>query len=119
MGLHLVGLFTRDDIDDVSRAETLPGAVDGGQYFLRGFRAVEHVGRRQADIAIAAIFAERLAEIGEQRTATALGDLAPAQQRIELGAFAALVRVAGRGRVHHLPQAHDVLQSVDHPGNRR
>jgi hypothetical protein len=64
-------------------------------------------------------FGERLAEIGKQRTAAALGDLAPAQQRIELGAFAALVRLVGRGRVHHLPQAHNFLQSEYHPGHGR
>ncbi len=56
-----------------------------------------------------------VAEVGEQRPAAAVGDLAPAEQRVELLAIVPLVLLVGVGVVDHLPQAHDVLQSVDHP----
>ena len=57
----------------------------------------------------------RLAEVLEQRPAPALGDLAPAEQRIELRALAALVLLVGFGCRDELRELHDVLQAVDHP----
>ena len=57
----------------------------------------------------------RLAEVLEQRPAPALRDLAPAEQRIELGALAALVLLVGFRCRDELRELHDVLQPVHHP----
>src|SRR4051812_39769634 len=47
-------LLAEQDRDDVRLAEALAGSIDAGEQLLRGYRAVERLGRREADVAIAA-----------------------------------------------------------------
>ena len=102
-------------VDDVRGAEALACAVDAGQQFLRFHRPVPGLGRRQADIAVAAVVREVISEIFQQRPAAAGGDLAPAEQCVEFHPLDALVFLARFGLVDQLAQAHDILQAVDHP----
>src|SRR5690606_6000346 len=99
-------------VDDVRRAEALPRAVDGRQELPRGLGAVPRHGRVQAVVAIAAARRRILAEILEQRAAPARRDLAPAEQRIELVALAALVLLVRRRPFDDLAKLHDVLNAV-------
>jgi len=93
----LVGLFAEQDIDDMGRTEVLAGPVDGRQQLARGFGRIPGCRWIQAIVAIAAVVFEFIAEIGEQRLAPALGDLAPAEQCVELLALVADERFTGVG----------------------
>ena len=68
-------------------------------------------GRFEAVVAIAARLA-RFAEIREQAHAAARRRFAQPEQRIELAALDALVRVVGVGFVDHLALLHDVAETV-------
>ncbi len=82
-------------VDDMSGAEALARAIDGGQRLDRRLRAVPGLDRLQAGIAAAAIARMRLAEMRKDRLAAARGGLADRQQRVELGALDALDLVGG------------------------
>ena len=130
---HLRGVLAAQHVDDVAGAETLPGAHDAGKQLLRLHGAVAGDGRREANVAVAAVRCGSagfrhvargcrraiVAEVAQQGRAPARRDFAPAEQRVEFGAFDALVLLVRFGFVHHLAQANHVLQAVGHPRFRR
>ncbi len=106
----------------MARAEVksarLERAIHARQRHLRLARRVPRCRRLEAGIAIAARLA-CLAEITEQAHAPARRRFAQAEQRVELAALHALVRVVGIGFVDHLALLHDVAETVRHPRVRR
>ena len=93
-------------------------AVDAGKQLLRLHRAVPGPGRRQADVAVAAVFGQPVAEVIQKRPAAAGGYLAPAQEGIELAPLDALVGFVRLRLFDELGEPHDILQPVHHPGFR-
>src|ERR1700680_2168221 len=72
------------DIDQMHRAKTLPGAVGASTKLLRDHVAVAQDRRRQAVVAIAAFGgAGPLAEISEQPGAPAVGGFGQPNQRLQ------------------------------------
>src|SRR3546814_12033965 len=93
------------------RAEALAGAQDRAQRLLPLDRAVGHLDRLEAGVAVAAGL-DRLAEIVEQRPAPAGRRLAIADQRVEALVLAPAAVLAGALLVdEHAPHA-DVGQAV-------
>ena len=112
------GLFrvlSAQHVDHVGRAEALAGAVNAGKQFLRLHRAVPCFWGRQADVAVAAVVREVVPEVFQHGPASAGGDLAPAQQRVEFHPLDSLVFFARLGLVDQQTQPDHVLQSVNHP----
>ena len=99
-------------------AEPLARAVDRRESHLRRLRAVEHLGRVEADIAIAAGLAV-VAEIAEQDAPPAGRRLGVADQRLQLAPLDALLLVRGFGLVDEASQLRRVPGPVEHPGFRR
>ena len=67
------------DALDIADAEALPGAEDRGEEFPRGLGRVDHGGRVEAIVAIAALSRRILAEMAEQDGAAATGASRPAR----------------------------------------
>src|SRR4030095_13955733 len=79
---------TEQHVDDVRRAERLPGPIHARQQFASGFGAIPGRGRDEAVVAVATRLAARFAEVRQERPPAALRRLAPAEQRVELAALA-------------------------------
>ena len=115
MPRDLLGRVAEQHVDDVRRRRTT------GRCYRRPTTACARPRCRprsraaRAVVAVAAGLGALLAEVREQRPAPALGDLAPAEQRVELGALAALVLLVGVRCRDELRELHDVLQPVHHP----
>ena len=91
---YRLGVIAEEQIGQMLGAETLAGAHDGGERFLRRDRAVDHLGAVAAEVAIAARL-RRLAEIGQKRLPAAARRFAQRDQRVEPLAVDALLRVGG------------------------
>ena len=78
------GRTANQDIDQMHRPETLPGAIGAGQQLLRDDFAIAKQRRRQAVVAIAAFGGvEVFAEIAEQAGAPAIRGFGQTDQRVE------------------------------------
>src|SRR5690606_20552606 len=102
--------------DDVPGAEALAGPIDAGQGLLRRDRPVEALDRLQAGVAVSARPVAGLAEVIEQHPAPAAGRLAVAEEGVELVALDSSLPLRRRRCLRELPQLHDVLEAVQHPG---
>ena len=102
---------------DMAGAETLPGAIDGGQIFACRLGRVDAGRGRQAIVAIAAGGGRVLAEMAQQNRPTAGGGFDEGAQRRDAGAFA---RLAGRlqfGDAH--AGTGEILRSPEEMRDRR
>src|ERR1019366_10335451 len=118
--LDAFGQAANENIDQVHRPKTLPGAVGAGQQLLRDDLAVANDRRRQAVVAIAAFGgAKGFAEISEQAGTPAVGGFSQTDKRVELADRHPLERFRAAGLVDHAALLHDVRQAVRHPGARR
>ena len=102
-------------VDDVARAEALPGAVHARERLACRLGRIPGLRRHDAVVAVAAGVGVFLAEVGEQRLPPAGRQLAETQQGVELSHLDALALLLGAGAFDHLAQGDDVRQSVRHP----
>ena len=111
-----LALAAPQHVDHVHRAEALASALHAREGLLRRFGGVPRLHRAQAVVAGAAPVGRRLAEVRQQRAASAGREFAVAQQRVQLAHFQSLARVPGVRILDHVPEHDHVLQAVGHPG---
>src|SRR6185503_14497821 len=102
-------------LDEVRHPEALARAPHRGQKLLRGLRAVEARGRREAVVAAAARAAMRLAEVLEQDAPPAARGLAEGEHVVELPRLDALALGRALAALDEPAQLHDVAEAVGHP----
>ena len=109
-----VAAFAAQHVDEVDRAEALPGAIDRRERFPRLPGRVPGLRRLKASVAVAA-GAAVFAEIAEQAHAPARGRFAQSKQGIELRARNALELLARIRLLDQTALQHQVRQAVGHP----
>src|SRR5690606_36980154 len=115
-GADLLVVPAEQDVHQVPDAIALAAAIDGGQRHARGFAAVPGRYRLLTVVAIAAGLLEDVAEVAQQRLASAGRDLAQREHGIELVSLDTLVSFVALGIGHDLVEHEHVLQTVGHPG---
>src|SRR5438128_6932048 len=106
-------------IHEVTRAETLSGAIDRRKRLLCGNRAVAARHRRQAIVTVAAGRMISFAEIAQQNLAPARYRLAKADQRLDLLPLDPALPVACLTRLEQTKEGHHICDTIGHPGVRR
>ena len=118
---HAIGLAAEQDVDDLPGAEPLvPLPVqphDGGQQLLRGHRAVPHLRRRQARVAVGA-GSSPFGKVSQQLRAAAVRRLAQREHRVQVRRQPPPVREVAVGTVDQPPLLHHVGEAVGEPRGR-
>ena len=106
-------------IHHVGGAEALAGAIHRREQLLGRHTQIHQLARLQAAIAVAAGFAQLLAEVAQQHLAAAACRLTEPDQGLELAVLDPLLLFLGAGVVDETAQLWDVARSMHHPGHRR
>ncbi len=109
---NLVGIRAAQYFDQVIDAKTLAGTEHHAQRHACCLGAVPGAYRFKTGIAVATRLRLLLAEIPQQRLASATGNFAKTEHGVEAMLLGAFVFFAAVGLHHHLPQLDDVLQTI-------